>query len=459
MDDILKPYDKYKSCEYVEIIPKHWKIDRLSTLFKENKNLNVNSKETNALQFKFGEIVEKKRVALDDALKITLSKYTIVNPMDLVINGLNLNYDFVTQRIGLVKTRGLITSSYISLTPREGVNSRYYSLLLKSYDKRKIFNGMGSGIRLTLDYSELKKMNLPVPPINEQEKIVHYLDIKISKINKLIKSKKKQILLLKEQKRVIINNAITRGINPNVTMKQSRVPWLGEVPETWDVKPLKYFVKSNVETLTDSFCKEEKITYVDISTVGFGELKQEPVKYKFKDAPSRARRVIHEGDTIISTVRTYLKSMTYIDKTLDGYIASTGFAVLTPNKNVYPKLLNYVLSADNFVNRVSQNSIGVSYPAISETKLTALKVALPSNLDEQKQILEYIKTRTINIDNAILKITKELQLIEEYKISLIYEVVTGKKDIRGIQVNGIVEELEFEESDNDSRELEVEGDE
>lgn len=450
MRDILKPYEEYKFCPYTEIIPKHWNIDRLSLLFLENKDLNTTIEETNALQFRFGQIIKKQNLEIDETLKKTISKYTIVNPMDLVINGLNLNYDFVTQRVGFVNTRGVITSSYISLTPRQGVNSRYYSLLLKAYDARKIFNGMGSGIRLTLDYTELKKMELPVPTRDEQDKIVYYLDAKTAMLNKLINSKKKQVSLLKEQKQVIINNAVTKGINKNIKMKPSEVEGLGDIPYEWEVAPLKYFVRSNIETLKDSFDKEKQITYIDISTVGFGELKQEPVKYYFKDAPSRARRVIHEGDTIISTVRTYLKSMTYIDKSLDGYIASTGFAVLTPNDNVFPRLLNYVLSADNFVNRVRKNSIGVSYPAISETKLTALKIALPTNIDEQKKILEYIKLKTTSIDNAISKINKEIELISEYKTSLIYEVVTGKVDIRDIKVNSIleiVEEDSYEESE------------
>ena len=126
MTDILKSYEEYKFCPYTEKIPYHWDIKKLCLLFKENKNLNTSMNETNALQFKFGEIIEKQKFELDEIYKTTISKYTIVEPMDLVINGLNLNYDFVTQRVGLVKKRGVITSSYISLTPRQDINSRYY---------------------------------------------------------------------------------------------------------------------------------------------------------------------------------------------------------------------------------------------------------------------------------------------------------------------------------------------
>ena len=152
--------------------------------------------------------------------------------------------------------------------------------------------------------------------------------------------------------------------------------------------------------------------------------------------------------------------MCYVNEELDGYIASTGFIVLTPAREVFPELLNYILSADYFVNRVSQNSIGVSYPSISERKLVTLKIALSPDIEEQRDILEYIKQKTLVIDKSIEAIKKEISLITEYRTSLISNVVTGKLDVRHIEVEDAIEGMEedFEdlvEENIDEEEIEM----
>lgn len=460
MSGILKAYEEYKKINlpWLHEIPSHWELTRNKNVMKLNKDVvGKNHVNYTLLSLTKQGIIPRDLDNAKGKFPKEFDSYQVVSPLDMVFCLFDI--DETPRTVGLSSLEGMITGAYTVFKP-QNINEKYLYYYYLALDNNKMLKPLYTGLRKVINTDTFLRTYMPYPSIEEQDKIVKYLNINLSKINKLIKAKKKQSTLLKEKKRAIINNAVTKGIKQNVKMKSSGVEWLGEVPENWQVKPLKYFVKSNVETLTDSVNKEKQITYIDISTVGFGELKQEPVKYKFKDAPSRARRVIHEGDTIISTVRTYLKSMTYIDRTLDGYIASTGFAVLTPNGNVFPRLLNYILSADNFLNRVSQGSIGVSYPAISETKLVALKVAMPDDLDEQKEILEYIKSKTSIIDNTISKIIKEIQLIEEYKTALISAVVTGKVDVRTIQIDEEIEAVEIEEVDEvEFNEFEVEGDE
>ena len=175
-----------------------WDSNRLVMLFSENKELNADCEGHNALQFKFGKIIPKPQTKIDRFLLNTWKKYTVVRPDDIIINGLNLNYDFVTIRIGLVKEVGIITSSYISLRPRAGVNAKFYNYYFKALDSKKIFHGLGTGIRLTLSYKELKNIVLPIPPHNEQNQIVRYLDWKVSEINRLIAVKKKQVSSYKD---------------------------------------------------------------------------------------------------------------------------------------------------------------------------------------------------------------------------------------------------------------------
>ena len=151
--------------------------------------------------------------------------------------------------------------------------------------------------------------------------------------------------------------------------------------------------------------------------------------------------------------------MCYIDKEYDGYIASTGFAVLRPNKDVFPELLSFVLCSDYFVNEVNIKSIGVSYPAINDNNLLSIKIALPKSIEEQKRLYYRIKEQTQNFDMIIEKIGKEIALFNEYRTRLISDVVTGKIDVRGVVVPEYFEENQDESMDvNLSREEDYEQD-
>ena len=218
-------------------VTKRWKRQRFSSLFTENKNKNQNCTVTHALQFFFGTIIPKKEYELTEALRKIYTKYTIVSPGNIILNGLNLNYDFVSQRIGLVKERGIITSAYIVLQPREEVNYEYYCYLFKAMDAHKFFHGMGSGIRLTLSYDDLKNVLLPVPPREEQDQIVRFLDWKVSGINRLINIRKRQIAELEEIKRSKIGLLIM-GQQQNVPYKETAVSWVKTIPAHWAEKSL-----------------------------------------------------------------------------------------------------------------------------------------------------------------------------------------------------------------------------
>jgi type I restriction enzyme, S subunit len=145
--------------------------------------------------------------------------------------------------------------------------------------------------------------------------------------------------------------------------------------------------------------------------------------------------MLKQGDTIISTVRTYLKAVYFVANDQEDLVASTGFAVLTPNPNVVPEYLSFVIQSNTFVERVMANSVGIAYPAIAETRLGALHLALPPTVSEQLLLVERIKRETQTIDGAIRRAQREMDLIREYRIRLISDVVTGKLDVRGVELS------------------------
>lgn len=240
----MERYREYKDSgeQWLGEIPSHWDFLYLRVLLKENSIQNSEGNVTSQLQFKYGSIIKKDNQDVDSDVIDTISKYTIVLPGDIVINGLNLNYDFVSQRIGQVEELGVITSAYICLRPTNYANRKYLLYLLKAMDGIKLFHGMGTGVRMTLSYKELKNKRLPVPPLSEQTAMVAYLDRVTVQIDKAIAQQQRMIDLLNERKQIIIQHAVTKGLDPNAEMVDSGVKWIGEMPKGWKIIPMKYVI-------------------------------------------------------------------------------------------------------------------------------------------------------------------------------------------------------------------------
>lgn len=338
--------------------------------------------------------------------------------------------------VGPAPVDGLVSPAYVVVRPYDEANSSYYSYLFRTAAYMQEVNKFSRGIvadRNRLYWESFKQMPSLVPPRPEQDQIVAYLRAQDAHIARFIKAKRELIKLLTEQKLRIIDHAVTRGLDASVALKPSGIEWLGEVPEHWEVKPLKRWVRLNASALGEKTDPDFEFRYVDIGSVQTGRLVKEPERIRFEVAPSRARRVLRRGDTIISTVRTYLKAIWYVSEEADNLIASTGFAVLTPGSGVEPEYLGYVIQSSAFVNRVTANSIGIAYPAIAETVLGRFPVAMPSTVAEQQAIVAHIQAESAPLDTAIEQAMAEIKLIREYRDRLIADVVTGQVDVRGWQ--------------------------
>ena len=190
-------------------IPEHWECKRIGSTYIENKHINSDLGCNEAYKFNYGSLVRKDEDVKLEEVADVYSKYTVISKNDIIINGLNLNYDFVTQRVAIVEQKGIITSAYVAITPREDVNSEYFSYLFKSMDAKKLFNGMGTGIRLTLGFGELKKQQIPIPPKDEQDLIVKNIKAKTSKIEEYITALKSEIAQMQEYKQRLISDVVT----------------------------------------------------------------------------------------------------------------------------------------------------------------------------------------------------------------------------------------------------------
>lgn len=273
---------------------------------------------------------------------------------------------------------------------------------------------------------------LPLPPLCEQDAIVTFIDRETSKIDRLMAVRRKQVERLQEQRTAIIHHAVTKGLDPQAEMKPSGVESLGAVPEGWSVMRLKYVAKCNGMTLGEQTAADYLIDYIDIGNVTSAGEVLEIQPFEFQSAPSRARRKLAKGATIISTVRTYLKAIAFFEDPADNLIVSTGFAVLESFGDVRARFLYYALASEYFIQRVIAESKGVGYPAINASDLINIVIAFPENEAEQDQILAHIDRETTKLDTLITKYQRELELLAEYRASLISHAVTGKIDVRGL---------------------------
>ena len=225
-----------------------------------------------------------------------------------------------------------------------------------------------------------------------------------------------------------------RRLNPQPysAYKPSGVEWLGDVPEHWEVRRLKTWLGTNELVLPEDTDPEYTFDYLDIGLVTKGRLVATPERLRFGNSPSRARRVVSLGDTLVSTVRTYLKAVWHAEHFRADLIASTGFAVLTPRRSTFPKFVSYFCQSDPFTNRVTAESVGIAYPAIAETRLGTFQVCVPP-LAEQTAIVRFLDHADRRIRRYIRAKQKLIALLEEQKQATINQAVTGQIDVRTSQ--------------------------
>ena len=223
-----------------------------------------------------------------------------------------------------------------------------------------------------------------------------------------------------------IHEARPRRFRPYLEYKDSGVDWLRRIPAHWETERLKYLATVNDEALSESTDPSREITYVDISSVDAVEGIGATEALVFEKAPSRARRIVREGDVIVSTVRTYLRAIASIEGSGPDLIVSTGFAVIRPRR-LDSSFASYCLRAPYFVERVVANSVGVSYPAINAGELTCFPIAYPP-IDEQRAIAAFLDRETAKIDGLVARKERLIELLQEKRTALITRAVTRGLD-------------------------------
>ncbi|MDV2456115.1 restriction endonuclease subunit S [Acinetobacter towneri] len=235
-------YAEYKDSgvEWVGDIPSTWDVKPVLALFSSLVEKNTDGYESNVLSLSYGRIVRRDIEDNFGLLPESFNTYQIVKNGDIILRLTDLQNDKRSLRVGLVKEKGIITSAYLKLSANQHIDPRFAYRLLHSYDTTKVFYGMGGGLRQSMKFEDFKRLPILLPSKDEQTQIANFLDHETAKIDHLIEKQQQLIELLKEKRQAVISHAVTKGLDPNVPMKDSGVEWLGEVPEHWELKKLKY---------------------------------------------------------------------------------------------------------------------------------------------------------------------------------------------------------------------------
>ena len=211
------------------------------------------------------------------------------------------------------------------------------------------------------------------------------------------------------------------------TVHPQSVPNPATMPTDWQIKKVKQCLSVNESTLPEATDPDLEFRYIEIGAVNSGDLVEPPPIVRFSEAPSRARRIVKAGDTIVSTVRTYLKAVWHADDPDDDLICSTGFAVLTPKEGTIPKFASYVAQSIPFTDQVTSESVGIAYPAISEKKLGDLTILVPPP-EEQAAIVRFLDHADEQIRRYIAAKQRLIALLEEERQALVHQAVTRGLD-------------------------------
>lgn len=429
---------KDSGIEWCGNIPINWEIHPLYYYFNERKNRNFDLRERNLLSLSYGNIIRKDINTTGGLLPASFNTYNIVKKHDIIIRPTDLQNDKKSLRTGLVKEEiGIITSAYIALKPRESVFSNYFHYLLHSYDVMKVFYNMGNGVRQGLNYSEFSKLMMIAPSLDEQRKIADFLDEKCAEIDALTSDIQTQIETLEEYKKSVITEAVTKGLDPNVEMKDSGIEWIGKIPKSWPVIRLKYssWLKGRIGwqgLRTDEFIEDEQKPYLITGTdFDNGYINWNTCVHISEERYMQDLAIhIKENDLLITKDGTIGK-VAVAKNCPEKVSLNSGVFIIrnTRNYKYNDRYMYYLIQSEQFCKWFELSNSGNStIRHLNQEKFYNFAFTYPA-ITEQTKIADFLDQKCAEIDLTISEKQQQLETLAEYKKSLIYEYVTGKREV------------------------------
>lgn len=433
----MNKYPSYKdsNVDYLREIPASWSVSKLKNVLSERKENNRGRKTENILSVikDKGVINYEEKGDIGNKKSDDIERYKIVHVGDIVLNSMNV----IIGSVGISKEFGALSPVYYVLNSSDETkyHNRFYGYLFKEKTFQKGLKRLGNGIlehRLRIPIELLQQELVPVPSIEEQIQISDFLDLKISQIDKLISKKQELIDNLKGYQQSLITETVTRGLNPNVKMKDSGVEWIGKIPDHWEIKKLKYVKDAPMlygATESGEPIQDGQPRYIRITDLTLdGQLKDEDVKgLEMRKAKPY---LLKDGDILFARSGATV-GKTFIYKEEYGPCCFAGYLIkFSPKRSkVIPEFLYYFTKSGIYHTQVDEATTQATIQNVSAEKYLNFVTVLPP-INEQNEIVDFLNKKISEIDELVLKIQEQIKILQKYQQSLIYEAVTGKIDVR-----------------------------
>lgn len=420
---------KNSGIAWIGEIPKEWEVAKLGTLYT-NRNEKVSDKDYAPLSVTMKGILPQLETAAktDDG-----DNRKLVRKGDFAINSRSDRRG----SCGISPYDGSVSLINTILCPRGEMNPSFYNWLFHTTLFADEFYKWGHGIvddLWTTRWQEMKNINIVVPALEEQRLIADFLDEKCGEIDELVALQEKMIDELKAYKQSVITETVTKGLNPNVKMKDSGVDWIGEIPEHWSLSNLKFLINilSGYAFSSTDFAQEGIPLLRGINVAPDG-IRWEDVVYWNKElSKSLQPFLLKEGDIVLGLDRPWISAGTRLaiikEQDCPSLLLQRVCRIRVESMSDF-KFIYYSLICDRFQKTLNTDTTGISVPHISTEQVNNYKISYPP-LSEQHQIATYLDAKCSEIDSLIAIKQKKIEELKDYKKSLIYEYVTGKKQVR-----------------------------
>lgn len=422
----LKPYPAYKDSglPWLEEIPAHWEVRRIKRLLGEIDRRSTTGHGTLLSMTRSRGLVRYVEVSPKPPSAADFVGYKMCRPNEIVMNRMQAWSGMFAR----ATEGGLVSPDYAVFSARPGANAGFLSELFRIPAMVARFmvesKGIGSGF-LRLYTDRFGAIPTVCPPEAEQTAIVEAVATIDRLIRRIILAKRRLIELLNEQKQAIIHRAVNRGIDPAVRLKPSGIDWLGDVPEHWCIRRLKYLVR-NVNEQTGSRTDDGVYVALEHIESWTGRLTLPDAAVEFDSQVKRFR----VGDILFGKLRPYLAKVTR--PSCCGVCVGELLVLRLGSEDVLTDFLEQKLRSSQIINLVNSSTFGAKMPRARWDFIGNVAIAFPPSKVEQQNLLSSIRDNTARLDDAMARDRREIDLIREYRTGLIADLVTGKLDVRAL---------------------------
>ena len=419
----FKQYPSYKpsGVEWLGDVPEHWQQKPIWSLFKRIKRTNFPTERLLSVYRDYGVIPKDSRDDNHNRASEDLTPNQLVCANDLVINKMKAWQG----SIAISELRGIVSPAYYIYQPKAEYHSKYIHFLIRSAYYIQSYKNYSKGIRVNqwdLESEAFTHIDLLLPSLDEQQKIVAFLDTETTRIDNLIAKQEKLIELLEEQRKSIISHAVTKGLNPNAPMKDSGVEWLGEVPEDWEVKRFGYIFTENKK-------KNIGLIETNVLSLSYGNIKEKNIDDNKGLLPEsfETYQIIEPNDIVFrfTDLQNDKRSLRNAISKYHGIITSAYIGVKTKeNADFY----NYLFRAYDLQKVFYSMGDGMRQ-SLKMDELNKMPIVLPK-IEAQERIVKFINEENQRINNLVVKQKNLIEKLKEYRSSIISHAVTGKIDVR-----------------------------